>query len=112
VISFQKSKTAWGQLYKDYVTAPKNTLRGFETIALSKPVQLDQVKMAVNFYSGAAPTGASFEVRMELDGQVYAKRYSLSATQGNRGQDAVSVLTTGSTSKYTMRIDPRTIASP
>jgi hypothetical protein len=48
---------------------------------------------------------------MELDGQVYAKRYQLSATQGNRGKDAVSVLTTGSVSKYTMRIDPRTIVS-
>ncbi len=112
VISFQKSKTAWGQLYKDYVTAPKNTLRGFETIALSKPVQLDQVKMAVNFYSGAAPTtGAVVEVRVDIDGQIYAKRYRLNATQGNRGKDAVSVLTTGSTSKYTVRIDPRSIVN-
>lgn len=68
--------------------------------------------MAVNFYSGAAPTtGAVVEVRIDIDGQIYAKRYRLNATQGNRGKDAVSVLTTGSTSKYTVRIDPRSIVN-
>jgi hypothetical protein len=48
---------------------------------------------------------------MDIDGQVYAKRYQLSATQGNRGKGAVSVLTTGSASKYTMCNDPRTIVN-
>ena len=90
VIFFQQTNTPEGRLFKDFTLSPGN---GFETVALKPPVDLSQMRLAVNYYGGTASrSGVSGEVRIAIGDQVWAMPIHVPASKGNKGAGAARVL--------------------
>lgn len=93
VIFFQQLQTAEGRLYKDFRKSPVN---GFETVALNGVYDLSNTRIAVNFYGGTAPAGkVSGELRIVIGNDVWAKRFAIDMSEGNKGDGAKKVIVEG-----------------
>ena len=80
---FQHPRSSEGYYYKDHRSSPG---REFEFIEFETPVDIRQVEAFVNFYKGSSPSGPRGEVRIEFDGKIYSSRFSIPASEGNRGR--------------------------
>lgn len=84
-IFFGNSKTNEGTHLKDFLQSPR-TINGYETIEFFVPVDLSQLKIAVNFFKGNAPQGIKGELRLAFDGNTYAMPFTLATTSGDSGR--------------------------
>jgi hypothetical protein len=80
---FQHPRSPEGYYYKDHRSSPG---REYEFIEFETPVDIRQVEAFVNFYKGSSPSGPRGEVRIEFDGKIYSGRFSIPASEGNRGR--------------------------
>jgi hypothetical protein len=80
---FQHPRSPEGYYYKDHRSSPG---REYEFIEFETPVDIRQVEAFVNFYKGSSPNGPRGEVRIEFDGKIYSGRFSIPASEGNRGR--------------------------
>lgn len=110
VLFYGNSETPEGIHVKDYVESTQNA-GAYETIEYSVPVDLRRLRIAINFYGGNAPQGVRGEVRVGVNGQVYAAPFTISATTGNAGQGVMDDLRRGRASQaQTILISAQTIA--
>ncbi len=93
---FENPRIAEGYYFKDHRSSPD---REYEFIEFLEPVDVNRVDAAINHYEGDAPGGADGEIRIEFEGRIYSDRFSLAASQGNRGREG------NSQSKYWFPID-------
>lgn len=106
---FRQTQTAEGEHIKDFQHSPRAT-GGFETIRFHQPVHLSDLKLALNFYAGHAPSGVRGEIRLAVAGQTYATPFVLKAKHGNKGVGIFSTLKSGqATSSHSLFIDPLSI---
>lgn len=94
VLFFGNARTREGNFHKDFVQG-RDLMNGLETISFSAPIDLSDLLVAVNFYSGRAPDGVSGEIRLSVDGKTYAQDFAISADGGNRAADLADVLKAG-----------------
>ena len=80
-----------GRFYRDYRSG-RDLLNGLESISLHAPVDLAEMVIAVNFYSGEAPDGVSGEVRLAVGDKTYAKPFEISAQTGNQAKGAEAAI--------------------
>lgn len=93
VIFFGQADTEEGRLFKDFTLSPGT---GFETVALTSVIDLSQTRLAVNYYGGVhSAGGVRGEIRIAIGDQVWAKPIHVTATRGNKGNGANSVVTDG-----------------
>ena len=84
VISFTKTKTSDGQLYKDFTLSPANN--GFETVKLNGSFDLSEVLVGINFYGGSVSSSTvKGEVRVAIGDDVWATPFSINTKFGNKG---------------------------
>lgn len=83
---YNRTKTAEGNLEKDW--ASPTALNGYETVELTGPVDLRELKIAINFYRGEkAPGGPRATLRIEAAGRLFEQEIQILAESGNRGED-------------------------
>jgi len=90
VIYYGRTKTREGTFYRDYRNG-RDLLNGLESVTLDAPVDLSEMVIGVNFYSGDAPEGVAGEIRLSVGNRTYAKPFVISATSGNQADGAVDV---------------------
>lgn len=95
VLYFGHQSTREGTFFKDYRHSAE-LKNGLESAHLSAPVDLREMLLGINFYGGSAPRGVEGEIRLTLNGETYARAFSLEATNGNAAQGAQDVLSSGS----------------
>jgi len=84
-ISFRRTRTAEGWLWKDWLESPA-VAQGFETVELSGETDLSQLRIAVNFYSGHHSADAvAAVVRIRVNGEVFQIPIKIPTGDGNRG---------------------------
>jgi hypothetical protein len=81
---FQHTRAPEGYYYKDHRSSPD---REYEFIEFTEPVDVRDVRAAINFYEGTMPGGARGEVRIEFQGRIYSRRFELPADHGNQGRE-------------------------
>lgn len=81
---FQHTRAPEGYFYKDQRTSPD---REYEFVEFTQPVDVREVRAAVNFYEGHMPDGSRGEVRIEFQGRIYTSRFELPADHGNQGRE-------------------------
>ncbi|MER2511214.1 MAG: hypothetical protein ABTQ25_02125 [Nitrosomonas ureae] len=105
VLYFGETNSEYGQYWKDYREAP-SAANGFETISFKVPLDLRVLLIAINFYEGDAPQGVSGEIRLSVDGHVYASTFQIKATKGNQGKDIVTTVNSGRSTAHSILINP------
>lgn len=112
VLYFNRSNSEQGVHWKDYQSSPRQR-RVFETIEFKVPLDLRQLQIVVNFYKGFAPQGVKASLRLAVDGQVFAKSFTLSAKQGNIGGGVKDAFNTGQSPHDTIAIiNPLSVVNP
>ncbi|MBI1177032.1 hypothetical protein GC207_06285 [bacterium] len=81
---FQHTRAPEGYFYKDQRTSPD---REYEFVEFTEPVDVREVRAAVNFYEGHMPDGTRGEVRIEFQGRIYTGRFEMPAEHGNQGRE-------------------------
>ena len=92
-IYFGNPATREGRLFKDHTRSPSLTA-GYETIAFSEPVNLEELMLFANFYSGNAASGVVGEVRIAIGARTWAGPFRIEAASGNGSDDAAAALET------------------
>lgn len=106
---FGHSASKEGVYLKDYRISPR-TIKGYETIVFNAPVDLRQLRIAINFYEGNAPQGVKGELRLSVNGATYAAPFTITATTGNKGAGAESTIASGkAASSQWIVIDPMSV---
>ncbi len=80
---FRHTRSPEGYYFKDHRSSPD---REYEFIEFQSPVDVRQLQAHVNFYEGQLSGGAEGEVRVEFEGRIYAGRFTLSTSKGNKGR--------------------------
>ncbi len=108
-IFFHNTKTPDGIYWKDFTSSPKQS-HGLERIAFNGVVDLRELLLAVNFYSGNSKSGVRGEIRLAVDQNTYALPFLISAKTGNAGVGVHQMLRTGKApSSQWLVIDPLSI---
>ncbi len=108
-IFFHNTKTPEGIYWKDFTSSPAQS-HGLERIAFNGVVDLRDLLLAVNFYSGNSKSGVRGEIRLAVDQNTYALPFRISAKTGNAGVGVHQMLRTGKApSSQWLVIDPLTI---
>lgn len=81
---FEHPRSSEGYYFKDHRSSP---LREYEFIEFESPVDVGLVNSRINFYAGNASDGPAGEVRIEFDGRIYSRRFSIPAHHGNEGRE-------------------------
>jgi hypothetical protein len=84
---FEHTRAPEGYYFKDHRSSPE---REYEFIEFETPVDVYKVKADINFYDGRVPAGATGEIRIEFDGRIYSRDFSIPATKGNKGRSGRS----------------------
>lgn len=87
VIFYGNRHTNEGRFYRDYRNG-RELLNGLESVSFYAPVNLDEMAIGVNFYSGAAPEGVEGEIRLSVGGKTYGQPFRIGAVSGNEGAGA------------------------
>ena len=93
VLFYGHRRSNEGQFWRDYRNGP-DLLNGLESVTFHAPVNLDEMVIGVNFYSGSAPEGVTGEIRLSVGDKTYAKPFVIAATRGNRGAGASEAFAT------------------
>ncbi len=81
---FGHKRSKEGRYFKDFMNSPRNT-NGFETIAFDIPINLKDLLLVVNLYSGSISSSVEGEIRIAFNGKTYANSFKIQARQGNSG---------------------------
>lgn len=73
-----------GHFAKDFLSGTGDT--SFEYVEFERPIDLNTLGIAVNFYAGIVQAPPEGVVRISFDNQVYEAPFHLEATHGNQGQ--------------------------
>ena len=82
---FGHKQTPEGVYYKDYLTSP-NVSNAIEYLEYTTPVDVRNLEILLNFYSGYCSEGAKGIVRAWIDHQIYELPFHIRATNGNRAR--------------------------
>lgn len=93
IIFFANPRTNEGRFYRDYRNG-RDLLNGLESISFDAPINLTDMVIGVNFYSGSAPNGVTGEIRIAVGDKTYAKPFNITATTGNRAKGASEAFNT------------------
>jgi len=85
LLYFENSQTNEGIYFKDFLSSPAVT-NGLETVELKNLKDLNELQIAINFYSGIASQGVRGEIRMAIGAQTYAMPFNFPAGNGDAGQ--------------------------
>ncbi|HIG21770.1 MAG TPA: hypothetical protein EYG57_07010 [Planctomycetes bacterium] len=111
ILYFGRTRSREGVFHKDFVQG-RDLMNGLETISFSAPINLNELLIAVNLYSGHQADGISGEVRLAVDGRTYAREFKISAEKGNRASGLTNLLKSGSaTNDAWITIDPVALVS-
>ena len=108
MLYYGHTQSAEGEFSKDYQYSPELT-HGQETITFSYPINLHELMLLVNIYSGSSPDGINGEIRMAVAGNTYALPFHIPATRGNQGKDIAAVSNGAQSSAHTLTINPLAI---
>lgn len=75
--------TTDGRFLKDYRT--NNARNGYETVELSRPVNLNTLMIAANLFGGKAVGGVNGKVRIAVGHNTYEAPFQITAENGDRG---------------------------
>lgn len=89
---YLNTQTPDGRYYKD-LRRPSRHVNGYETLGYHVPVDLKDLLLAVNFYSGSCPGGVTGEIRISVNSQTYARTFHIPAQEGNGGLGRQDTLT-------------------
>ncbi len=84
VLFFGNTSSPEGTYHKDFLDSP-TPVNGLEYIQFKKDVDIKNMFIAVNFYKGEFPSGPRGEIRIELNGVIYAKKFHIRSEKGNKG---------------------------
>lgn len=102
---WNNTATRDGRFLKDFRTA--NAQRGFETVEFSRPVNLTNLRLAVNLYSGENAAGCASKIRIAVGARTFEAPFTLPATHGNKGAGLRDVVAHGAAPNDAWRIiDP------
>ena len=100
---FGHNRSEKGRHLKDILTEPVGA-DAYELVELDGAVNLSELQVAINTYRGIEDAGdISGSVRIEINGKVYSKPFTLPASNGNKGADRG---TERKASKFWTLIDP------
>ncbi len=109
IIYHNNRQTAHAIYNKNYAPSP-DTKHGFEQITFTKPIDLQDVMVGVNWASGESSKGVRGEIRLSIDGATYAKPFTLDRDiNGAHASSFEHVLQTGTTCIHWAVLDPKTI---
>jgi len=80
---FKHVRSPEGYYYKDHRSSPG---KEYEFVEYEMAVDAREVEAFVNFYKGDCEGGPHGEVRIEFDGRIYAGKFFIPASEGNRGR--------------------------
>ncbi|MEP3918457.1 hypothetical protein [Ascidiaceihabitans sp.] len=89
-VSFRAPSSAQGQLFKDF-TSSSSLSNGWETIALTGPVDLTRTIIAANLFSG---TGGRGEIRIAIAGETWAAPFEVTG-RANSGDGFEQTMASG-----------------
>lgn len=72
-----------GFYHKDFTQSPE-TENGYETVTMNVPLDVEDVLIAINHYSGRAET-VSGEIRLAIGDKTYGMPFQIRSTRGNKG---------------------------
>jgi len=72
-----------GRFLKDITALPGTN--GFETVTYANDVPLKGLQVYVNHYGGTSESSVDIELRIRVDGEIYAKKLQLPAGRGTQG---------------------------
>lgn len=85
-IFFGYARAPYGKHRKDYLSAPLVHSNSLETVDLYGDMDVRQLEVAVNFYSGkAGADGVKGVVRIFVKGKTYEAPFHIKASSGNKG---------------------------
>jgi len=85
-LSFRKVSTRAGRHYKDFSNPKAN--HGFELVDLDGKASPNDLKIWVNAFAGRGPRGFTGEVRVLYEDQLFDYPFSITAKEGNGGEDS------------------------
>jgi len=111
ILFFGNTATPEGMHLKDYRNAPENHT-GFETIVFNDTVNLHDLAIVINHYSGATDQVINGTIRLAAHGHVYVRPFTLTAGEGNGAINIKNILASG-TPRYegSVVVDPLSLVS-
>lgn len=103
---YSHGETEEGKYFKDFTSSP-DTINGLEYIEFTRDVDIKNLSVLVNLFSGFSLTGIDGVVRAYFDGKVYEKPFNIKAMTGNNGSD----IEQASTSRNWAVIDVKSLFS-
>lgn len=94
ILSYLRHNTPQGRFTKD-VRMGGADRRALETVRLNGPVDLETLRLWVNFYGGASSGGADVELRLTFGGATYTRDLHIPAGSGDGGANRTSVIEDG-----------------
>lgn len=92
VIYFANAETAAGRLLKDFTSSPEID-GGLERVVFAAPVDLAELRLAVNLYRGApGRAGVTGEIRIAIGAETWAAPFRITAEGGSAGRGAAAVM--------------------
>lgn len=74
-----------GFYHKDLKSAAEVT-NGFETVTMKVPVDMNDMLIAINHFSGEAVKGVSGEIRLAIGDKTYGKEFHIKSRKGDSGK--------------------------
>lgn len=105
ILYFGNTETRQATFYKEIrdLSAPN---KGFETVVFKQPVDLTQLNIAVNFFSGIRSGGVHGIVTFRYDGVTVEQPFHITATKGNGVSDLQSLLNSHDDRDHLYQINP------
>lgn len=91
-----------GYFNKDYLNSPTNA-NSLEYVVIQKSVNIKDLDIKINLYSGSPNGENAGEVRAYFNGKVYSTPFKINASNGNNGKNRKN----SSTGKHWTTIDPK-----
>ena len=81
---FRHTESNEGKYIKDFRGSPRSS-NSFETIIFHKPIDLNKLVLAVNFFAGKVRKSVNGEFRISVGNKTFGKNFQIKATRGNKG---------------------------
>lgn len=82
---FGHARSEEGRFLKDWQQSP-DTTNGLEIVEFTREVDLAEIRVLINFYSGQSRPGPSGVLRVFFGGKVYEATFTIAAHDGNKGR--------------------------
>ncbi len=81
---YRNVENSQGKYFKDFRSSP-DTINGLEYITFTESVNVNDLQVMANFYSGSSEGGAEAVVRVFFQGLTYESPFRIEAETGNKG---------------------------